>query len=105
MATKTADVHIRINPGLKAQAEKVFEKNGTTMSQALEQFLAWTVKHQKTPMRLKRRANIPDENLMTVEEIRTMLDKTMEEVEEGKYMTVEQFKDKVEDEYGIRLRV
>ena len=105
MATKTTDIHIRINPTLKKQAEEYFEGAGVTMSQALEQFLAWTVKHQKTPIRLKRRANIPDENLMTKEEIVKMLDETMDEIKAGKCMTFEQFKERVEELHGIKLRV
>ena len=101
MATKTADVHSRINPGLKAQAEDYFEKNGTTMSQALEQFLAWTVRHQKTPMRLKKRANIPDLSLMTDEEVQAMLDEAEKQVKEGKYYTVDEVRREMAMKYGF----
>ncbi|MBQ3348298.1 type II toxin-antitoxin system RelB/DinJ family antitoxin [Candidatus Saccharibacteria bacterium] len=105
MATRTADIHIRINPLLKKQAEEYFDGEGVTMSQALEQFLSWTVAHHKTPMRLTRRANIPNEKTMTKAEVRAMLDEALAEVNDGKYVTLETMKAGVEDRYGIKLRV
>ena len=103
MATKTADLHIRINPTLKKQAEEYFDKVGVTTSQALEQFLIWTVKHQKTPMRLKRRANIPDLSVMTDEEIREMLEESEREVRAGKYYTVNEVRREMAEKYGFEI--
>ncbi|MBO7657049.1 type II toxin-antitoxin system RelB/DinJ family antitoxin [Candidatus Saccharibacteria bacterium] len=103
MATKTADVHIRINPTLKSQAEDYFEENGTTMSQAVEQFLAWTVKHKKTPMRLKHRANILDLSRMSKTEIETMLKDSEKEVKTGKHYTINEVRREMATKYGFEV--
>ena len=103
MATKTADLHIRINPALKKQAEDYFERAGVTTSQALEQFLVWTVKHQKTPMRLKKKANIPDLSVMTREEIEAMLEASEREVKAGKYYTVNEVRREMAEKYGFEV--
>ena len=103
MATKTADIHIRISPTLKAEAEDYFEKSDVTMSQALEQFLIWTIKHQKTPMRLRKRASIPDLNAMTREETREMIDSAEQEVKSDKYHTTDEVRREMAKRYGFKI--
>lgn len=83
MATKTADIHVRIQPGIKSQAEQIFGRTGFSASEAIEQFYIWTIRHQHTPMRLKKRAEIPDLNIMTETEIRKMLGDAKKQVREG----------------------
>lgn len=84
MATKTADLHIRIQPEIKARAEDIFASSGHTMSDAVEQFLTWTVKHNKPPVRLRRhRARIPDLNSMTKLEINQLLHESETEADNG----------------------
>lgn len=91
MATKTADIHIRIQPEVKEQAEAIFARAGVSASDAIEQFYLWTIRHQKTPMRLKsRRANIPDLNEMTDDEIDAMIEDARRDVREGKIISNEE---------------
>lgn len=108
METRTATIHARIHPGLKMRAEEIFAATGHTTSDILEQFYAQTVARGKVPIRLKkRRANIPDLNLMTPEEISTMLRSAKasldKQIESGHYTTLNDAKARFKEKYGIDL--
>lgn len=107
MATKTADLHIRIQPGLKKQAEEVFAETGHTMSEALEQILGWTVKHKKSPIRLRRRANIADFGKMTNCEVEQYLSDVSREADEdfkkGRTILSEDVRKAFHKEYGFKI--
>lgn len=96
---KTAEIHARIQPNIKQQAEQIFAKTGHTASEAIEQFYIWTIKHRKTPMRLRKRADIPDENLMTDAEIKEMIEEARKEVREGKVTTLDELRKEMHEEY------
>ena len=52
MSNKTSEVHVRIQPHLKQRAEAVFAQTGYSPSEAIQQFYAWTARHNKIPIRL-----------------------------------------------------
>lgn len=108
MEMRTATIHTRIKPSLKKRAEEIFNESGHTPSDVLEQFYILTVKKGKVPIRLtRRRANIPDENLMTPDEIKAMLaeaEKSLDkQIESGKYITSANVKEALRERYGIRV--
>ena len=103
MIKKTAEIHARIQPNIKRQAEQVFAKTGHTASEAIEQFYVWTVKHQKTPMRLRKRVNIPDENLLTDEEMKALIEEARKEAREGKVISLEESKRELREVYGLKV--
>ena len=102
MAIKSAEIHTRIQPNVKRQAEQIFARTGHTASEAIEQFYVWTIKHQKTPMRLRKHVDIPDENLMTDAELAKMVESARKEVHEGKVTSLEEFKKEMTEEYGFK---
>ncbi|MBQ6127452.1 type II toxin-antitoxin system RelB/DinJ family antitoxin [Candidatus Saccharibacteria bacterium] len=102
MATRTADIHIRIQPDLKKQAERIFAEGGFTLTDGIEQFLDWTVRHKKSPIRLqKRRPNIPVLSEMSKEEIKAELAKSEEDFKKGNIYNQEQVELMVRERYGF----
>ena len=108
MEMKVASIHTRIQPSLKRRAEQIFSESGHTPSDVIEQFYIQTVRKGRIPIRLtKRRASIPNENLMTPKEIRAMLasaEKSAKgQIESGRYVTLEKVKGKLKEDYGLKL--
>jgi len=61
----TTAVTIRVETGLKKQAEELFEDLGTNMSGAMNMFLRKSVRTQSIPFRVtKDNTEIPNERLM-----------------------------------------
>lgn len=105
---RTATIHTRIQPELKQRAEKIFADSGHTTSDVLEQFYIQTVLRGKVPIKLsKRRASIPDEALMTADEIRGMLSESSraakKQIASGEYLTTDDIKEKLNKRYAINL--
>lgn len=103
MATKTAEIHIMIRPDLKDGAESVFAKAGYTASEAIEQFYAWTLRHNRTPMKIEKKAKIPDLSRMTKEEVNAILDDSEKQIEQGRYITVSEARRRVKEKYGYTV--
>lgn len=103
MVTKTADIHVRIQPNLKEEAEKIFMSTGHTASDAITQFYAWTVRHKKTPMRLRRKPAIPCLDDMTEEEINIMVEEARQQARAGKIVSLDETVRKIEKKYDIDL--
>ena len=90
------------------RAEKIFADSGHTTSDVIEQLYIQTVRRGKVPIRLaKRRANIPDEALMTPEEIRAMLEEANKSAERqiasGEFISLQDVKDGLRQKYGLKL--
>lgn len=104
MATRTADIHIRIQPDVKKQAEQIFAEGGFTLTDGIEQFLSWTVRHKKAPIRLqKRRPNIPVLADMTREEIRAMCNESEARIQKGEFYTSEEIRERLVEEFGVHV--
>lgn len=102
MATRTADIHIRIQPDVKKRAEQIFAEGGFTLTDGIEQFLSWTVRHKKVPIRLvRRRPNIPVLSEMTREEIRLELTKAESDFKHGRVYTAEKINEMAGERYGF----
>lgn len=123
MALRTAEIHARIQPGLKENAERIFEESGHTTSEVLEQFYAQTVKRGKVPIRLTRRRcpawveirraaqscppGILDENVNTPEEIQAALDEALQSVEKqfetGEFITSKEVREYIRKKHGVEI--
>ncbi|MBR0431272.1 type II toxin-antitoxin system RelB/DinJ family antitoxin [Candidatus Saccharibacteria bacterium] len=105
---RTATIHTRIQPNLKARAERIFAESGHTTSDIIEQLYIQTVRQGKVPIRLnKRRANIPDEALMTSDEIKKLLTdasgSAKRQIASNKYITTKDIKKQLKEKYAINL--
>ena len=108
MEMRTATIHARIKPSLKDRAEKIFVASGHTTSDVLEQFYIQTIRRGKVPIRLaKRRATIPDENLLSSSEIREILrnahNSANKQISSGNYITTETVKKDLKRKYDLKI--
>ena len=101
---KTAEIHTRIQPSVKRQAERIFAESGHTASDAIEQFYIWTIKHGKTPMRLRKHANIPDEALMSDAEADQMINEARADYKNGNYISLDSLQKEIERDYGLSVQ-
>lgn len=56
--SKTANIHMRVDPIIKAQAEEVFKKLGTSTTDAITMFLYMVVNYQGIPFEIA--LNVPN---------------------------------------------
>ncbi len=98
---KTANVMTRIDPTIKEQAEKVFERLGLSMSSGIEVYLVQVAMQRKIPFELK--AMIPPpiaKKDLTKEQFDNLMEKSFEEYERGEGSPVEEGFAKIERKYG-----
>ena len=103
MATRTADIHIRMEPTLKSQAEEIFRLNGVTPSDVVTYVYRRAVKTNRSPVALPKRGGVLDMDRMTKEQIMAELEKAVQEVDEGNYHTIEESKQFVRETTGARI--
>lgn len=88
MATRTANVNIRIEPAIKQQAADVFSECGLSFSDAINAFCRETIRRQSIPFRFTAKKRNPvDISNMTKEEFLTSL----KEAEKGASRPAEEF--------------
>ncbi len=102
MTTKSATILVRIEPQIKKQAESVFDDLGVSPSTAVNMFYRQVIKHDGLPFRVtKKKADIPDLDKMTKDEIKELLDLSEIEIKSGKTTSAEKvFKD-LHEEFDI----
>ena len=95
MAVATADIHIKIDPRVKNEAEKNFAKCGTTMSRFVNDVLRSFNRDFKEKSAELEKYSVP-ENLRveTREQLVKILDERISS-DDGKYYTVDEAKKKV----------
>ena len=102
--TKTATILVRTEPEIKQSADQILARIGMTTSGAVNIFLHQVVQEGGLPFRPHlAKPDIPDENELTEEELSILLDRGMEEVNEGKTKPFEEVVAEMEAKYGIRL--
>jgi DNA-damage-inducible protein J len=85
MATKSANVYVRIEPDVKEQAESILNDLGIPVSNAIQMYYKQIILHQGLPFDVKLPRNRPlilEE--MTKEELETEIQKGLDEIHEGK---------------------
>jgi DNA-damage-inducible protein J len=81
----TETIQIRVNPELKENVEKIFEKLGMSTSQAIKVFLAQVAMEKAIPFPLV--VNEPEIEYITEEE-EEELKKAYDDFKNGRYITV-----------------
>ena len=95
MAVATADIHIKIDPRVKREAEKNFSKCGTTMSRFINDVLRSFNRDFKENREEIERYSIPENlRIETREQLVSMLEKRVAS-DDGKYYTLDEAKAKV----------
>lgn len=92
VATKTATIYTRVDPRIKEESEKVLNKLGISMSNAVGMFLHQVVLKQGIPMDLTAQEIFPPElNVANIskEQFETMLEESLNDVANGKVYTLE----------------
>ncbi len=75
---KTANVMTRIDPTIKEQAEKVFERLGLSMSSGIEVYLVQVAMQRKIPFELKVPYTLPIvEAKLTTEEFNALMEQAV----------------------------
>jgi len=99
---KTANIFARVEPEIKEQAEKVLEKLGIPMSNAIGLFLRQVVMHRGIPFDIKLSQNKP----LSVEELgedrfNTEIEKGMTDLKSGRVVPAEMVFDNMLKDYGL----
>lgn len=103
MSTKTATISIRIEPEVKAEAEKIYNKIGISTSDAVNMFLRQTIIHKGLPfaVRTKKPKYPPhlDATHWSKERMEKELEKGFKAVERGDTMPAEEAFAIIEEKY------
>ena len=93
---KTSNLSIRIDPVLKESSEKILNELGMPMSSAITLFLRQVVLHNGIPFDVKLPSAIINIDDLTDEEIQKEIQKGIDDYENGRYITLEEFKKEIE---------
>lgn len=94
MALATADIHVKVDPAIKKQAEKKFKEDGITMSDFVNIILRQYLRSGRVSMNTER-LDLPENlRINSKAELKEFLEKRLAENEEnGKYYTISQIKE------------
>ena len=93
---KTANLSVRIDPSLKESSEKILNELGMPMSNAISLFLKQVVIHNGIPFDVKLPKGIVNYDDLTPEELDAEIQKGIDDYENGRYLTLEEFKKEIE---------
>lgn len=100
---KSSNIYVRIDPETKKEAEKVFDKLGLTMSQAVVLFLKQAVIQQGFPIELSAAPKGLRIDYINKEDIDAKLQVGLDDVKNGRTMTAEEVKTEMESRHGIKV--
>ena len=102
MATKSANVYVRIEPDVKEQAESILSDLGIPVSNAIQMYYKQIILHQGLPfdVKLPTRKPVSIEEL-TKEELDRELQKGYSDMLEGKTRPAEEIFADLERDYGL----
>ena len=95
---KTANLYVRIEPGVKKRVEKIFASLGISASDAIAQLYKQIISRRGLPFELKLPAEDDDPLALTREEIDAKLKKSRDDFLAGKTttMSLEEFRERFE---------
>jgi len=100
--SKTSNIYIRIEPGLKGQAEVVLEQLGIPVSNAVNIFLKQVVLQRGIPFDIKLPDNKPKAvSSLTISELDAELEKGFLDVEKGNMKSAKKVFSDIGKDYGI----
>jgi len=99
---KTSNIYVRLEPGLKEQAELVLEQLGIPVSSAVNIFLKQVVMQRGLPFEVKLTAEHPVEmGKLTEAQMNTELEKGYTDFIEGKTKSAEQVFANIRKDYNL----
>ena len=101
--TRTANVFVRVEPEVKEQAEKVLEKLGIPMSNAVGMFLRQIVLQKGIPFEMKLPAYEKPlaYGSLTEEQFNAEIEKAMEDIKAGRVYSAKEVEEEMKREFGI----
>lgn len=91
MATKTANLYVRIEPDVKEQAESILSELGIPVSNAIQMYYKQIILHQGLPFDVKlpkERPLILEE--LTQDELEAEIQKGLDDIRDGKTVSVDE---------------
>ena len=102
---RTANVFVRVEPEVKEQAEKVLEKLGIPMSNAVGMFLRQIVLQKGIPFEMKLPAY--EEPLaygsLTEKQFNAEIEKAMEDIKAGRVYSAKEVEEEMKREFGMSI--
>lgn len=99
---KTTNIYVRLEPGLKEEAEAILSQLGIPVSNAVNIFLKQVVMHKGLPFDVKLPAKRPTAVAdLTKEELNAELEKGYADLRKGNYKSSEQTFADIRKEYGL----
>ena len=85
-STTYSDLHIRMNSGVKKEAEAILDDLGVAPSSAINMFYRQVIAHNGLPFRVVKRSHpVPDMDSMTTDEINARLSQAESAIAQGKF--------------------
>ena len=99
---RTANVFVRVEPEIKEQAEKVLDRLGIPMSNAVGMFLRQVVLQKGIPFDLKLPENTPAAvGSLTKEQFDAEIEKGMADIEAGRVYAADEVEAEIKQELGL----
>lgn len=95
-ATKSSGIYVRVDPKTKSEVENVFNDMGITTSRAVNMFLTKVAKEKRIPFTLSAVPHVKYLDEMSNGEILDMVSESYNRIENGEYITGEEFIDYLE---------
>ena len=93
---------VEIDAEIKQEAEAVLKQLGFSLSRAVNLFLSFVIARKKLPEVLNR-PFIPSLDDMTKEEFDALIQEAFDDIDAGRYYTVEEVRKEIEDRYEASL--
>ena len=102
MASKTANLYVRIEPEVKEQAEAILSELGIPASNAITMYYKQIILHKGIPFEVK----LPQKQLLSVEDLTSEqldaeLEKGYQDIMKGRSKPASQVFSEMEKDYGI----
>ncbi|MDO5448609.1 MAG: type II toxin-antitoxin system RelB/DinJ family antitoxin [Clostridia bacterium] len=98
--SKTATINVRVEPETKKQAEEVFDMLGIPMSTAIEVFLKQVALNKGIPFDITVPPSV-NADLMTKEELLQRIDQSLEDYENNKCISFDDFYLSFKEKYNL----
>ena len=96
MATRTADIHIRIEPTLKSKAEQVFARDGYSITDAFTNFCRQSVYKNRTIAAPKRKCGAINADALTAEQLDNLVEEARISAKEDGTVSIDEFRKEFE---------
>lgn len=95
-ATKTSGIYVRVDPKTKSEADKICKDMGITTSRAINMFLTKLTTEKRIPFTVSAIPHVKYLDELSKEEILSMANESHKRIENGEYITGDDFIDYLE---------